>query len=102
MSAQAPSAVLLVRAEKFLPIHATAADNTFQSDVPEGQPGEMVSATALAEMDAVRQGHAAPQLVRLARSERLHRRGGRGAVCVAPPPDGGRRRGGARALSTAD
>lgn len=53
MSAQAPSAVILVRAEKFLPNHATAADNAFQSDVPEGESPESISAKALAEMDAV-------------------------------------------------
>ena len=53
MSAQAPSAVILVRAEKFLPNPSTAADNAFQSDVPEGQSDDSVSAKALAEMDAV-------------------------------------------------
>ncbi len=53
MSAQAPSAVILVRAEKFLPNPATAADNAFQSEVPEGQPDDVISARALAEMDAV-------------------------------------------------
>ncbi|WP_084100341.1 citrulline utilization hydrolase CtlX [Knoellia flava] len=53
MSAQAPSAVILVRAEKFLPNPATAADNAFQRDVPSGQSDEAVSATALAEMDAL-------------------------------------------------
>jgi len=53
VSAQAPSAVILVRAEKFLPNPATAADNAFQRDVPSGQSDETVSATALAEMDAL-------------------------------------------------
>jgi len=53
VSAQAPSAVILVRAEKFLPNPATAADNAFQRDVPSGQSDEAVSATALAEMDAL-------------------------------------------------
>ena len=40
VSAQAPSAVVLVRAEKFVPNHATAADNAFQSDVPQGESDE--------------------------------------------------------------
>ena len=53
MSAQAPSAVILIRAEKFLPNPATAADNAFQSDVPEGQSDDVISAKALAEMDAL-------------------------------------------------
>ncbi len=53
VSAQAPSAVVLVRAEKFLPNPATAADNAFQTEVPEGRTDEEVSAAALAEMDAV-------------------------------------------------
>jgi hypothetical protein len=53
VSAQAPSAVILVRAEKFLPNPATAADNAFQSDVPVGESDEKISARALAEMDAV-------------------------------------------------
>ncbi len=53
MSAQAPSAVILVRAEKFVPNPTTAADNAFQADVPEGQPDDVTSARALAEMDAV-------------------------------------------------
>ncbi|WP_353950376.1 arginine deiminase-related protein [Knoellia sp. S7-12] len=53
MSAQAPSAVILIRAERFMPNPATAADNAFQRDVPSGQAGDSVSATALAEMDAL-------------------------------------------------
>src|SRR5687768_12684026 len=53
VSAQAPSAVILVRAERFLPNPATAADNAFQRDVPSGQSDAAVSATALAEMDAL-------------------------------------------------
>ncbi|KQQ43500.1 citrulline utilization hydrolase CtlX [Nocardioides sp. Leaf307] len=53
MSAQAPSAVILVRAAKFLPNPATAADNAFQSEAPEGEPDEVISARAVAEMDAV-------------------------------------------------
>jgi hypothetical protein len=53
VSAQAPSAVILVRAGKFLPNPATAADNAFQSDAPEGQSDEAISARALKEMDAV-------------------------------------------------
>ncbi len=53
MSAQAPSAVILIRAERFVPNQATAADNAFQSSPPEGQPDDLTSAQALAEMDAV-------------------------------------------------
>lgn len=53
MSAQAPSAVILIRAERFMPNPATAADNAFQRDVPSGQAGDAVSMTALAEMDAL-------------------------------------------------
>ncbi|WP_404383396.1 arginine deiminase-related protein [Knoellia locipacati] len=53
MSAQAPSAVVLIRAERFLPNPATAADNAFQRDVPAGQSDVAVSTTALAEMDAL-------------------------------------------------
>ncbi|MDO3396517.1 arginine deiminase-related protein [Nocardioides sp. SOB44] len=53
MSAQAPSAVILVRAEKFVPNPATAADNAFQADVPAGQSNEQTAAAALAEMDLV-------------------------------------------------
>jgi hypothetical protein len=53
VSAQAPSAVILVRAEKFVPNPATAADNAFQADVPAGQSNEQTAAAALAEMDQV-------------------------------------------------
>ncbi|MFC5175233.1 citrulline utilization hydrolase CtlX [Nocardioides taihuensis] len=53
MSAQAPSAVVLVRAERFLPNPATAADNAFQSDLPAGQSDEETALKALAEMDAL-------------------------------------------------
>ena len=53
VSAQAPSAVILIRAERFIPNPATAADNAFQSDVPAGQSDDATSAKALAEMDAV-------------------------------------------------
>jgi len=53
VSAQAPSAVVLVRAEQFVPNQATAADNAFQSPLPPGQSAETISARALAEMDAV-------------------------------------------------
>ncbi|KGN38425.1 citrulline utilization hydrolase CtlX [Knoellia subterranea] len=53
MSAQAPHAVILIRAERFLPNPATAADNAFQRDVPDGQSDNAVSTTALAEMDAL-------------------------------------------------
>ncbi|KGN33134.1 amidinotransferase [Knoellia sinensis KCTC 19936] len=53
MSAQAPNAVILIRAERFMPNPATAADNAFQRDVPAGQTDDVVSTTALAEMDAL-------------------------------------------------
>ncbi|PUA79043.1 citrulline utilization hydrolase CtlX [Nocardioides currus] len=53
MSAQAPSAVILIRAERFTPNPATAADNAFQGDVPTGQSEDEISARALAEMDAL-------------------------------------------------
>lgn len=53
MSAQAPSAVVLVRATRFLPNPATAADNAFQADAPTGESPEAISQRALAEMDAV-------------------------------------------------
>ena len=55
MSAQAPSAVILIRAERFIPNPATAADNAFQRDVPVGQSEDATSTNALAEMDAVAQ-----------------------------------------------
>lgn len=53
MSAQAPSAVILIRAERFTPNPATAADNRFQAEPPAGQSADETSARALAEMDAV-------------------------------------------------
>ena len=53
MSAQAPTAVILVRADKFLPNPATAADNAFQSDAPAGESDAVLSARAVREMDAV-------------------------------------------------
>ena len=53
VSAQAPSAVILVRAERFKPNPATAADNAFQADAPAGQSDEETADRALAEMDAV-------------------------------------------------
>ena len=53
MSAQAPSAVILIRATSFVPNPATAADNAFQADAPAGQTDEATSAMALAEMDAL-------------------------------------------------
>ena len=53
MSAQAPSAVILVRAGNFIPNPATAADNAFQRDVPPGQSDDITSSKALAEMDAL-------------------------------------------------
>jgi len=45
--------VILVRADKYLPNPATAADNAFQSEAPAGETPEVLSARALAEMDAV-------------------------------------------------
>jgi hypothetical protein len=53
VSAQAPSAVILVRAQKFLPNPATAADNAFQTEAPAGDSEETLAAHAVAEMDAV-------------------------------------------------
>lgn len=55
VSAQAPSTVILIRAERFIPNPATAADNAFQRQVPEGQSDEATAISALAEMDAVAQ-----------------------------------------------
>ena len=55
VSAQAPSAVILIRALKFMPNPATAADNAFQRDVPLGQSDDTTSIKALAEMDALAQ-----------------------------------------------
>jgi hypothetical protein len=55
VSAQAPSAVILVRAGNFVPNPATAADNAFQRDVPTGQSDDTTSTKALAEMDALAQ-----------------------------------------------
>jgi hypothetical protein len=53
VSAQAPSAVILIRALNFRPNPATAADNAFQRDVPAGQSDDTTSIKALAEMDAL-------------------------------------------------
>ena len=53
VSAQAPTAVILVRADKFLPNPATAADNAFQSDAPAGESDAEISARAVREMDSV-------------------------------------------------
>lgn len=55
VSAQAPSTVVLVRAQRFTPNPATAADNAFQREVPPGQSDEAISARAVAEMDALAQ-----------------------------------------------
>lgn len=55
MSAQAPSAVILVRAKRFVPNPATAADNAFQREVPAGESPEAVAARALGEMDELAQ-----------------------------------------------
>ncbi|MFA4840878.1 MAG: arginine deiminase-related protein [Agrococcus sp.] len=51
MSAVAPSAVILIRALRFQPNPATAADNAFQSEALA--PPATIAARALAEMDAV-------------------------------------------------
>ncbi len=53
MSAQAPSAVILVRADRFRPNPATAADNAFQADAPAGQSEVETAIRAQGEMDAV-------------------------------------------------
>ena len=53
MSAQAPSAVILIRATSFVPNPATAADNAFQADAPDGQTDATTSEKALEEMDAL-------------------------------------------------
>ena len=45
--------MILIRAERFVPNPATAADNAFQADPPPGQSDDVTSAHALAEMDAV-------------------------------------------------
>jgi hypothetical protein len=45
--------VILVRAGKFLPNPATAADNAFQTDVPTGESTEAIAARALREMDSL-------------------------------------------------
>lgn len=53
MSAVAPEAVILVRALRFRPNPATAADNAFQAEPEDGESAAAVAASALAEMDAV-------------------------------------------------
>ena len=45
--------MILVRASSFLPNPATAADNAFQSEAPQGWSADEVSARALREMDAL-------------------------------------------------
>jgi len=45
----------LIRAERFKPNPATAADNAFQAAAPEGQSDDETAIKALAEMDAVAQ-----------------------------------------------
>jgi hypothetical protein len=45
--------VILVRALRFTPNPATAADNAFQADAPSGQSVEDTAAQAIAEMDAL-------------------------------------------------
>lgn len=45
----------MIRAERFMPNHATAADNAFQRDVPSAESEATINARALAEMDAVAQ-----------------------------------------------
>ncbi|WAC66829.1 arginine deiminase-related protein [Agrococcus sp. SL85] len=53
MSAVAPESVILVRALRFRPNPATAADNAFQAEPDAGETAAAVAAGALAEMDAV-------------------------------------------------
>ena len=53
MSAVAPSAVILIRALRFRPNPATAADNAFQAEPDASDSPDDVAARALAEMDAV-------------------------------------------------
>ena len=45
--------MILIRAQRFTPNPATAADNAFQADAPAGQTDDATAAKALAEMDAV-------------------------------------------------
>ena len=45
--------MILIRAERFGPNPATAADNAFQHDAPAGQGDDETALKALAEMDAV-------------------------------------------------
>lgn len=45
--------MILIRAERFKPNPATAADNAFQGGVPDGQSDDETALKALAEMDAV-------------------------------------------------
>jgi len=45
--------VILIRAQRFTPNPATAADNAFQADAPAGQSHDATAAKALAEMDGV-------------------------------------------------
>lgn len=45
--------MILIRALRFTPNQETAADNTFQTEVPTGRDEADVSAQALAEMDAL-------------------------------------------------
>lgn len=47
--------MILIRAQRFVPNPATAADNAFQRDVPADQTDEAISTRALAEMDALAQ-----------------------------------------------
>ena len=53
MSAVAPHAVILIRALRFRPNPATAADNAFQHEPAEGESPDTTAFKALAEMDAV-------------------------------------------------
>ena len=53
MSAVAPHAVILIRALRFRPNPATAADNAFQLEPAEGESPDTTAFKALAEMDAV-------------------------------------------------
>lgn len=53
MSAVAPQSVILIRALRFRPNPATAADNAFQAEPSEGESPETTAVKALAEMDAL-------------------------------------------------
>ena len=96
VSAQAPSAVILVRAERFVPNPATAADNAFQADVPTGQSEAQTAAAALAEMDAVAEALRGGRRT----GPRLRRRATTPAPTASSPTTGSRPTPAARSRST--